>query len=360
MEFRNPPWHYQQVFSTLAEYDELTWGQKLVDLPEAWTKSRGAGVKIAVLDTGCQLDHPDLKDQILGAKDFSGSAYGPEDQQGHGTHCAGIIAAANDDHGSIGVAPDLAKSVTENKNDYTIKTTHVSGGGLYIAKVLGDNGFGSHQKIADGINWSVEKKVDIISMSLGSRDTSPPLFEAINNAIDAGVFVICAAGNDGKARLLPSFPANMGTTIAVGAVGKDSIVADYSSRGAAVDIAAPGSDIMSTFTGSGYAVLSGTSMATPFVAGVAALIISKHKRLGGKSPVESQEHLREHMNRYAIDLGETGEDDNYGSGLINPVGMLRKETRPSDTIDVDQLKKLLTRALNIVDPVEVEPDDSKD
>ena len=137
-------------------------------------------------------------------------------------------------------------------------------------------------------------------------------------------------------------------------------MADYSSRGAAVDIAAPGSDIMSTFTGSGYAVLSGTSMATPFVAGVAALIISKHKRLGGKSPVESQEHLREHMNRYAIDLGETGEDDNYGSGLINPVGMLRKETRPSDTIDVDQLKKLLTRALNIVDPVEVEPDDSKD
>ncbi len=347
-EFRNPPWHHEQLFGSLSDVEDIGWGKRLTNLPEAWKRSRGAGVKVAVLDTGCQLDHPDLKDQILGAKDFSGSAYGPSDQQGHGTHCAGIIAAANDEHGAVGVAPDIGKSIAPNFTDYTKKRKYVERGGLYIAKVLGDNGFGSHDKIARGINWAVDQGVDIVSMSLGGGGRSRVMTEAINNAIEKGIFVICAAGNDGKSRSV-NYPAALAETIAVAAVGESSVVADYSSRGPEVDIAAPGSKILSTFVNSSYAHLSGTSMATPFVAGVAALILSKHKASGGGSPVETQEQLREHVKRHAIDIGAEGYDEETGAGLINPVDMLIKTVPPDGKIDLERLADILSEALGIIE-----------
>ena len=349
-DYRNPPWHYEQIFSSLSDVEDIGWGKRLTHLPEAWKSSRGAGVTVAVLDTGCQLDHPDLKGQILGAKDFSGSAYGPDDQQGHGTHCAGIIAAINDEHGAVGVAPDLGKPIPSNFSDYTTHRTYIERGGLYIGKVLGDNGLGAHEKIARGINWSVEQKVDIISMSLGGGGTSRVMTEAIDQAIKAGVFVICAAGNAGSA-VSVNYPASLAQTIAVAAIGESAVVAEYSSRGPEVDIAAPGSKILSTFINGGYAHLSGTSMATPFVAGVAALIVSKHKRAGevSSTPVSNQEQLREHMTRHAIDLGKEGFDCETGYGLINPVGLLNKPKPEDDKIDVERLKELLSEALSIVE-----------
>ena len=348
-DYRNPPWHYEQILASLADIEDIGWGKRITNLPKAWKSSRGAGVRVAVLDTGCQLDHPDLKGQILGAKDFSGSAYGPEDQQGHGTHCAGIIAATNDEHGAVGVAPDIGKPIPANFSDYTTRRKFIERGGLYIGKVLGDNGLGSHEKIARGVNWAVEQKVDIISMSLGGGGTSRVMTEAIDQAIEAGVFVICAAGNDGSDRSV-NYPANLDQTIAVAAIGESAVVAEYSSRGPEVDIAAPGSKILSTFINGGYAHLSGTSMATPFVAGVAALILSKHKKTDHSStPVSNQEQLREHITRHAIDLGEEGFDYETGHGLINPVGLLNK-TKPEDAkIDVERLKELLSEALAMVE-----------
>jgi subtilisin family serine protease len=351
-EFRNPPWFHEQLFGSLSDVEDIGWGKRLTNLPEAWKGSRGAGVKVAVLDTGCQIDHPDLKTQIREAKDFSGSAYGPEDHQGHGTHCAGIIAAINDEHGSIGVAPDIGKAITPNLSDYTTRRTYVERGGLYVGKVLGDNGLGSHGNITNGINWAVDQGVDIISMSLGGGGTSRTMTEAINNAIKNGVFVICAAGNDGTSRNV-NYPANLSETIAVAAVGESSVVADYSSRGPEIDIAAPGTKILSTFLNSGYTRLSGTSMATPFVAGVAALIVSKHKiakhHTGPSTPVSNQDQLREHIARHAIDLGADGYDEETGAGLINPVDMLSDPASRDGKIDLERLAGILSEALSIIE-----------
>jgi subtilisin family serine protease len=330
--WRNPPWHYNQIFSTLSEIETIGWGQRLTHLPDAWKLTRGAGVRVAVLDTGCDILHPDLSGQIIAAKDFSGSSYGPADVQGHGTHCAGIIAAMENNEGCIGVCPDLKQN----------------GGGLLIGKCLNDSGVGFNSKIADAIRWAIAEKADIISMSLGSPQTSREIEIALQLATDQGIFVICAAGNDGKSDSV-NWPAKSPNTVAVAAVGEDKVVARYSSRGPEVDISAPGSNIMSTWINNEYASISGTSMATPFVAGVAALIISKHRAEGGETPVEDVAHLRDHLTRHAIDIGKKGRDDETGWGLIDPVGSLAADDPEDAKIDLMELERLLRAALSLME-----------
>jgi len=292
--FRVPPYSIQATFVALSE--TIDWGLAAYHVPQHWVETRGQGIRVAVLDTGAVADHPDLSGAIDDARDFTGSLWSTADRVGHGTHVAGIIAARRNDTGVVGVAPECR---------------------LLIGKVLGDDGAGDARSVAAGIDWAVDAGADVLSMSFGSSQSSPDIDRAIARAIAQKRFVICAAGNNGQSDSV-DFPARQGATVAVGSVDQNGRVSRFSSRGDQVDICAPGENILSTYLQRGYARLSGTSMATPFVTGVVALLLAKHRASGGGTPVESQTQLIEHLRRTATDAGEQGKDPNYGYGLINP------------------------------------------
>jgi len=298
-----PPHSVEDVITPQAEL--IDWGIKIIGVPEFWRQTKGEGIKVAVLDTGIAHQHPDLRDAIAEMEDFSGSRTGPSDQNGHGTHCAGTIAARQNSSGVVGAAP-LAK--------------------LYIGKVLGDNGSGSDRSVAGGIDWAVEQKVHVISMSLGSPQRSPLIHAAVQRAANAGIFIIAAAGNEGPRLDTMGYPGKYAETISVGAIDRRLKVTGFSSRSGRsdniLDIMAPGDQILSTYPPNGLKKLSGTSMATPLISGVVALMLSKHEKHGGGTDLKTVGDLREHLRRTAIDMGPRGWDASYGAGIIDPKKLL--------------------------------------
>ncbi len=252
-----------EIKEVIDQFTEIPEGVKLMKAPEVWSESKkGNGVVIAVLDTGCQKDHPDLEDRIIGGRNFTADFNGDEnnfdDNNGHGTHVAGTIAASENNQGVLGMAPQAK---------------------LLILKVLEGNGSGSIQGIADAIQYAIDwkgangEKVRIISMSLGGPQGSQEFHDAIIRAINCGILVVCAAGNTGKQEV--QFPGAYNEVVGVGAVDLNKKFAYFSTMNNEVDVVAPGVDIISTYPGNKYAKLSGTSMATPHVAGAAALIINQ-------------------------------------------------------------------------------------
>lgn len=271
--------------------ERINWAEFLLRIPEVWQSTQGEGVKVAVLDTGVDPDHPDLQAAILDTVDFTGD--GIEDANGHGTHCAGIIAARLNNVGFVGVAP---KS------------------NLLIGKVLANNGSGAYQWITDGIDWAVAQGAHIISMSLGGSVSADILFTAIHAALVKNVFVVCAAGNDGSLyQNSIGFPGRYGGVITVAAHDQNGNRSGFSSSGGELDVMAPGSDIWSTYKNGGWASLSGTSMATPFVAGLGALILSKHMNTANnQTPLDNNENLKEHLLRMAAHPGYHDNETGYG------------------------------------------------
>lgn len=282
------------LLSSLA--DRRDWGHKLLGIEGAWKWSRGRGVKVAVLDTGCDMDHPDLKAGIKGSKDFTGGS-GAGDKDGHGTFCAGVIGARADGRGIVGVAPYCD---------------------LYIAKVLGDDGQGGYGAIVRGIEWAMAIGCEVISMSIGGQKPWYKLHQACKAANARGCYIFAAAGNDARGlRDTIDYPARYQDPFAVGAVSKEMMRAGFSSAGSALDFMAPGVNNYSTHLNGNYTTMSGTSMATPFAAGVAALIIAKHKKNPGNTPINSRAALKEHMLRHAIKRPDM-QGISYGGGIINP------------------------------------------
>lgn len=252
-----------EIKEVIDQFSEIPAGVKLMKAPEVWSESKqGNGVVIAVLDTGCQKDHPDLEERIIGGRNFTADFNGDEnnfdDNNGHGTHVAGTIAASENNQGVLGMAPQAK---------------------LLILKVLEGNGSGSIQGIVDAIQYAIDwkgpngEKVRIISMSLGGPQGSQEFHDAIIRAINCGILVVCAAGNTGKQEV--QFPGAYNEVVGVGAVDLNKKFAYFSTMNNEVDVVAPGVDIISTYPGNKYAKLSGTSMATPHVAGAAALIINQ-------------------------------------------------------------------------------------
>lgn len=289
-----PPFEVHYRLMTLAETKD--YGHTLHNIPAAWKTSKGEGVKVAVLDTGLPV-HRDLENQIEEAKNFTNDPI--EDAvQGHSTHVCGIIAAEENGEGVVGVAPKCR---------------------LYVGKVLGDNGSGDDSEIAKGILWCIEKKVDIINMSLGAPASMeifmPETKAAIKEAYANNIAIICAAGNE-SARMV-GVPARFDECMAVAAVNSRKERANFSNRGGKLDFAAAGVDVMSTFKNNTYAELSGTSMACPQIVGIAALVIADHRNraISSSTPIEGPEGLREHIRKISVDLGPAGHDSNYGSGL---------------------------------------------
>lgn len=294
----------------LSAGQRIDWGLSLLGVPELWKITRGEGVSVAVLDSGATPGHPDLEPAIALVQDFTGSASGYSDQNGHSTHCCGIIAARDNEGGVVGIANQCS---------------------LLVGKVLGDDGSGASSWIAKGIRWAVDNKADIISMSLGSPYPDPQMKAAIDYAVGKGVIVVCAAGNEGPGDNTTGFPGGFDNVISVGAIDQSKRIAMFSSRGK-VDIAAPGINILSDWPPRSVASLSGTSMACPHVVGVIALMIAKHKKFGGATPVRTPQQVIEHLLKTAVDAGTPGKDPAYGWGIVDPAKALEATSLPPDPL----------------------------
>lgn len=278
------------------KYDYISWGFHAIVIREAWKKAKGEGIKVAVLDTGVDYNHKDLKNRIIKVRDFTNSS--PLDRNGHGTNVAGIIAAEENKQGVIGIAP---------KTD------------LYIAKVLRDNGNGSYQSIIDAIHWAIEENVDVINMSFGTTQKPPESFyQAIKKAYDSNIVMVAATGNDNHH---VAYPAKYDEVIGVSAIDRTYTKAEFSNFGSENCITAPGVEILSTYKDNKYARMSGTSMATPIVSGAISLYLSLLKKNGIKKP--SVPEIKKHVLSATVDLGKEGKDEEYGYGMINMAKLMQ-------------------------------------
>ncbi|MBN2589005.1 MAG: S8 family peptidase [Sedimentisphaerales bacterium] len=271
----------------------IPWGVDRIDAE--FSGQTGDGVNVAVIDTGIDYNHQDLAGNYKGGINIVRPRKAPMDDNGHGTHVAGIIAAIDNEIGVVGVAPQA---------------------NLYAVKVLNAAGLGSYADIIAGIDWCYKTEgieIDVINMSLGGTLYSEAMKDACDNAKTVGIVVVVAAGNEATKGNPVVYPAAYDSVIAVAATDKNDQRAYFSSYGSYVDIAAPGVNIDSTLPGDKYSgeTWSGTSMASPHVAGTVALIIQSYNY------EYSVDGIRDILIDTADDLGELGFDYFYGNGLVD-------------------------------------------
>ncbi|MBM7551686.1 S8 family peptidase [Thalassobacillus pellis] len=274
----------------------IDWGYKATETTEAKELNlTGEGVKVAVIDTGISTTHPDL--DIAGGITFVDETYSYDDDNGHGTHVAGVIAAQNNDIGTLGVSPAVE---------------------LYAVKALDEDGMGNQTDVMAGIEWAMDNEVDIINLSITSPYSSIAMKTMLEEAKDQGIIVVAASGNEetgnGQTTEDIMYPARYDSVIGVGAVNEELYRAEFSYVGPSLSYTAPGEDIYSTYITNadhpdGYAVMSGTSMATPYAAGIIALYKQNY-------PDMANEKIIEIVSKEVMDLGAGGKDIQYGYGLI--------------------------------------------
>ena len=278
-------------------YRNLQWDFAKLEISGAWARSTGEGVIVAVLDTGVAASHPDQAGQGLAGTDLVDGGDGRTDGNGHGTHVAGTIAAvAGNDTGVAGIAV---------------------GAKILPVRVLDEKGSGWSSDVADGIVWAADHGAKVINMSLGSPAGNNAVTQAVAYARGRGATVVAAAGNSRAAGSPVNYPGADPGVIAVASTDADEDWSSFSNRGSYVDIAAPGGSILSTVpTAKGsYSYMSGTSMAAPHVAALAAL-------LKAARPAMTPDQIEQTMKTTALDLGTPGRDDDYGYGRIRPVNAL--------------------------------------
>ncbi len=302
-EFCNLP-HFvrEDVIMAQSIGQQFGWQINNFDLPAIWKDTCGAGVTVAVLDSGCDMTHPDLIDNLLPGYNVTNPRNPPNDDNGHGTHVSGIIAASNNDIGIVGVA-NCCK--------------------LIPIKVLNSVGAGRMDHVVEGIKVAVDKGADLICMSLGTRNPLDEVYAAIEKAHNEGVVCFVAAGNAGQTTQL-LYPAAYDITISIGAVDENSMRAAFSCTGPNLDFVAPGVNIYSTVPVSSYAMMTGTSQAAPFSIGVAALMLSHRRKLNPSLKMQKPDFVTA-LKTNAMDIANL--DSKYaqlgnrffqGFGIINP------------------------------------------
>lgn len=282
---------------------EIPKGVQMIQAPAYWEKGKyGKGVKIAVLDTGCDKDHPDLKDRIAGGRNFTDDDGGVKgsykDYNGHGTHVAGTIAATKNDKGVVGVAPEAE---------------------LLILKVLNRGGNGHPEWIAEAIDYAIQEQVQIINMSFSARAGHEGMHEAIKRAVGAGIIVVCAAGNsEGNEK---RYPAAYNECTSVGAVNFSGAHAQFLTENNEVDLTAPGVNVLSCYPldlvpdrNEPYKVISGTSMSSPHVAGALALVLNYYQSESQFNRKLTEDELYAQIVRCTLPLGSPKVSE--GNGLL--------------------------------------------
>jgi thermitase len=282
----------QPVWALETIPDDPGWGQQYgpasIQAPLAWDVTTGTvTVTIAIVDTGIDLGHPDFAGKLVTGTTFITTTTSPQDDNGHGTHVAGIAAATGNN--ALGIAG-------------------VNWGArLMPIKVLDSQGNGDDLDVAAGIVWAADHGAKVVNLSLGGECPSPIMDLAVTYAYTSGVTVVAAAGNTGRAGVL--CPAAYEPAIAAAATGPSNLQAAFSTYGPEVDLAAPGVGIYSTMPGGGYGYKSGTSMAAPHIAGAAALLASLPR-------FNTPAIIRTALEATALDLGLTCRDFLYGAGLV--------------------------------------------
>ncbi len=282
--------HNQDVAVDYSAY--RNWGIDHLNIPTAWQSGyTGKGVKVAVIDSGI-ANHPALK--IAGGVSMVDYTSSYQDDNGHGTHSAGIIAANHASSGNMGVA-------------YGVK--------LYAVKSLDQQGIGKLNDTIRGIEWAVEQNMDIVNLSLGTVNSSASLKAAVDHAYNQDVLVVAAAGNkneDTSVEKPVEYPAKYGSVIAVSAIDERNRIARFSATGPEIEFTAPGVSIYSTHLNNGYRNMSGTSMAAPFVSGVLALYREAYPELHARD-------IRKMAQEDALPLTSNhNRNSQFGYGLIQP------------------------------------------
>jgi len=273
----------------------LPWGVDRIDAEKVWGITTGDPIKVAIVDTGIDVKHPDLIDNLKGGVSTVGYTSSYNDDNGHGTHVAGIAAAIDNEIGVIGVGPQID---------------------LYAVKVLDRRGSGYLSDVIEGLDWAITNKMQVVNMSLGTASDVQSFHDAVAKVYAAGITQVAAAGNSGGAVI---YPAAYSEVIAVSATDNTDAIASWSSRGPEIDLAAPGVNIYSTYKGQTYKTLSGTSMAAPHVTGAAALVLSVPDKCQylldtalGCSPAEVQKRLQDTAEWLTKVIPE-----GQGSGLVD-------------------------------------------
>ena len=272
----------------------IDYGVQMIGAPLEWKETMGEGIRVGVIDTGVDVNHEDLKDRVAEYMDFTDDN-SLEDFNGHGTHVCGIIGASLNGVGVVGVAPKCS---------------------LYVAKAFNEDGTAKDGAIVRAMRWLISKNVQIINMSFASEQPVSELYEAVKEAYRKDIVLIGAAGNSGSDKENTiGYPAKWKEVVAVTAVDIDKNYAEFSSAGKEARLAAAGIAIYSTFPHNTYRALSGTSMASPLIAGASAILQSK-ARMRFKRFLTPHE-IGTVMGIYADDLGNKGRDERYGYGVFS-------------------------------------------
>jgi len=253
--------------SVQAVEQGIPWGVRQIRAPQVWRQTTGHGIKVGVIDTGIDFNHPDLRHSISRGINLLARSMLPHDDNGHGTHIAGTIAAANQLHGMVGVAPRAI---------------------IHPVKAFDHNGSAYVSDIILGIEWCIRNRMDIINMSFGMKTRSRALLAAVRKAWRSNIVIVASSGNDAKRKAI-DYPARFPQTISVGATTRMRRIAKFSNRGSLIDIFAPGDNIFSSWLRGKYNEMSGTSMATSHVSGAIALLLAYRP---GLKPAEIKEILR--------------------------------------------------------------------
>lgn len=278
------------------------YADQMVNAATAWEDTLGdSGVTIAVVDQGVKYDHPDLSGNMASdpGYDFVDNDSDPYpdnlSEEIHGTHVAGIAAAGVDNGTGV---------------------TGIGNSTIISGRALSESGSGSTSDIADAVEWAADQGADVINLSLGGGGSNQTMQNAVSYATDQGSLIVAAAGNSGSRGV--SYPAAYSECVAISALDSDGSLASYSQYGEDIELAAPGTDVLSTWTGDDYNRISGTSMATPVVAGVAGLTLAKWDLTNSE--------LRSHLKNTAADIGLSS--DKQGSGRADAGNAVT--TQPGD------------------------------